>query len=379
MFRRGKKNLELSETEVVQDEQVGGTGMDTKDESESESRASVSDSDSCSDSYKPTQVEEDSDETDEGFEDDYDDDYMDDEVPRRGFSLSSFLLTLSVFALIGVIGFVGYKGYKTYTDIFPSKWCECRLEKPYLDTIEKLGTDYSSYMVSPLGMDLSLIELSGEKGFEPTQMLNVITQSNRGYQSLGESNSKLFELAEEETYKNFKDITETTGTEIMDYLGTDYTLDESFHDTDMITVFKLPEKMKGDVTEYENEVFLKGKYYKADKAFKVDYADDKHEIIFYKDKYPDEDDWKEVEGTLVVPKESMVFTTSATQTVRSMFGDKNDAVDVTQVVKYEMSGTGEPDNLEYTNKVGNPYKVVVRNKNTGIIVAGGVITSEAEE
>lgn len=372
MFRRGKKNLGSEETEV---KQVGGTDTDTKDERESESKDSVSDSDSC----EASQIELGSDETGEYFEDDYDDDYMDDEVPRRGFSLSSFLLTLSVFALIGVIGFVGYKGYKTYTDIFPSKWCECRLEKSYLDTIKKLGTDYSSYMVSPLGMDLSLIELSGEKGFEPTQMLNIITQSNRGYQSLGESNSKLFELAEEETYKNLKDITETTGTEIMDYLGTDYTLDESFHGTDMITVFKLPEKLKGDVTEYENEVFIKGKYYKADKAFKVDYSDDKHEIIFYKDKYPDEDEWKEVEGTLVVPKESMVFTTSATQTVRSMFGDKNDEVDVTQVVKYEMSGTGEPDSLEYTNKVGNPYKVVVRNKNTGLIVAGGVITSEAEE
>lgn len=309
-------------------------------------------------------------------DEDVEDDYLDDEVPRHHVSFGTIVLISLTLLLIACFSFLGVLGYKEYNKIFPKDWCSCRVNNEYLHKIDVLGGDSTSYIVSPLGMDLSLIDLSSKLGFNKMQQLSLISSSRRGYQSLKDSDRKLLELSKEEAYKNFTEVNDKTSEEIATFLDSDYTLDKVFFDSDIVNVINLPTELKADVKTFDSEAFITGKYMKSDKAFKIPYKNNIHELIIYKDKLPNEDSWKEVEGTLVVPETSATYTSSSTQTVKSVLGKKQDKVSITQVIHFEILGSGEPENLEYTNKVGETYQVVIRNKNTGLIVVGGEIGNE---
>lgn len=329
---------------------------------------------------KNTKVELTSDELNEVDEvisdEDVQDDYLNDDIPDRHISISSIVLTVILLILIVLVGIAGYCGYKEYRGTFPSEWCSCRVNDAYLNKIKILGSKDKSFIVSPMGLDLSLVDLYEDKDFEQTQKLSVIVGSNRGYQSLTKSDQKLLELASEEEYKIIKNIGQETSSEIADYLGSDYELNKAFIDSDVVNIVKLPTELKADVFSFDGEAYITGNYFKSGEAFKVEYKDNIHELILYKNKLPDEDSWKSTKGTLVVPETSAVYTTSSTQTVKSLFGNTSDDVKLTQIIKFELYGEKEPDTLEYTNKVGSPFNLVVRNKNTGLIIVGGTIRGD---
>ena len=316
--------------------------------------------------------------TDGDAETDYyeEDDYLDSEIPRHHVSFGTIVLISLTLLLIACFSFLGVMGSKEYNKIFPKNWCSCRVNNEYLHKIDVLGGDSKSYIVSPMGMDLSLIELSSKLDFNKMQQLSLVSSSSRGYKSLKDSDRKLLELTEEETYKNFTEVSDKTSEEISTFLDSDYTLDKMFFDSDIVNVINLPTELKADVKTFDGEAFITGKYMKSGKAFKVPYKDNMHELIIYKDELPKEDSWKEVEGTLVVPETSATYTSSSTQTVKSMLGKKENKVSITQVIHFELLGSGEPENLEYTNKVGETYQIVIKNKNTGLIVVGGEIGNE---
>lgn len=314
---------------------------------------------------------------DADIEDDKGDDYLDTKLPRRHISTSTIVMTLMFIILVGGTLFLLRCLHNEYKNLFPSNWCSCRVNENYLKDIDTLGSDEKSYIVSPMGIDLSLLDLDEDLNFEDGQKLSIVASSDRGYQSLGDSDAKFLELTNEESYQNFKNIENNTSTEIMDYMNKNYEIEQSFlKDTDIVNVMKLPSKLKGDAKYFDGEVYITGNYYKAKEAFKLDYTDNLHELVVYKDKLPDEDTWQEVNGTLVIPETSATYTTSSSQTIKGILGDRSDTVGITQVIHFEIVGSGEPENLEYTNKVGGTYNVLIRNKNSGLIVAGGVIRDE---
>ena len=301
--------------------------------------------------------------TDDDDEDDIDDELDLPDDAQVHISVFGFvMLILSVIIIVvGALLYIMIRGQyeQTYSvDYTNSK---------YIEMADSIGGD-DTYIVSALGYDIALNDIADEKDFDYTQRVALAHQTGRNFKSLNVSNSILSRYSSAEDIEVFDSV---SNKELSDLLGVEYKLSPAFEDVDKIVVYDLPSEFSLESCMYEENLYLTGTYYKSGAAFKVPMSDGKHDMIWYRDDLPSYDeDWAEITGTLCVPSESFVCTSSANQTVEGLLAQ--DICKIVQILQLKViSENNSGKFIQYSNRVGIPYHLAIINSDTGVVVASG--------
>lgn len=321
-------------------------------------------------------VNENTEYVEEDDEEDYDDSVFDDEPAGHPFRTA--FITLVLFA---VIGYSLFYSYNKYMDVFGTYSGNVNVEdinKAYLEVAENLQEDGDNCMYSPLGIDISVTQHAVEEDITKTQQRVLVNQFNRGYRSWDDSLEYMRGYSENEIVSVF-DVSDDINSNISSVIGEDYELEEDMLDADKVVALKVGSDFKARTSKTLTELFLEGDYFKNEASFRVLLKDNDHELIFYRDEFPD-DDWEHVNGVLSIPLNSYTFTSSMQHSVKGLRKEEVLDTKIVQVIKFPIdSEIYTEESPDYTHRVGTPYNIALRNRETGIIVACGKISGSTGE
>lgn len=303
--------------------------------------------------------------------------YSDSKLMRKRYVppvVCILLVTLVVF-----IGVFSYGIYKTMLDVYEDDVNIESVNKKYLRVVTDWDKNDSSYIISPLASDLSLTDIVKNGDTDSFIKASSVDVYNRGYKSFNESVEWIKNASKEESI-NLIDMSRVKEEKLREIIGNTYETKlevpkGTFKDTDMVAVVKLPNKLAGKVAELDNHLFMSGTYYEDEGRIKVDFADGKHEAIFYKGAYVDDFQWKKQEGVLKLPKVTFSSASTMKQSLGGIKGDFNcitSQIAVFSLIADEKVRGATPI---ATSEITTPYKVVIFNKEAGIVVAGGTVKS----
>lgn len=306
--------------------------------------------------------------------------YKDSEYGEEKLVRFSFLppmIAILIVILIVFIGVFSYGIYKTMLDVYEDEVNVQELNKKYMKVIDQWDKNDSSYVISPLATDLSLSDFVSTSDTDMFVKASSVEMYNRGYKSFDESVKWINSIAKAEDIKNIN-MKKSSEKELQASIDSSFDSqleipNGTFDGADVVSIVKLPNKLVGTVTESDRNVYVSGTYYEDKGRYKLEFADGKHEAIFYKGDFDSDFDWKKKEGIVKLPR--TMFSTAST-TNQSLGGINGDFKCITsQILVYGITSDEKVkgDEPKANAEVRLPYNVAIVNKDTNIIVAGGVI------
>lgn len=287
--------------------------------------------------------------------------------------LNAVVIILAIF-VVGLFGVTGYK-ISTKYNVYSDELVIDDVNTQYMALINRLAENNNDFMISPIGVDLSVTNYANTHDYEDTLKAAIIETFKRGYKSWEDSTDWLKSVTQNEGIKlidtDNKSI-ETIQKEV-ESLYEGITLDEDFSDG-CLSFVELPTGLDMEVTEDENYVYADGNFYVAGDAVKLSYKDGKHEIIYYTDTMPEDSEWKEVTDTVRLPRR--VYSVTA-QLSSNIVDNLDVGVDnILQICVFDMRGDSFAKDTETTYKFPDNYRFLIRNKETKLVIAGGALKDE---
>lgn len=227
-----------------------------------------------------------------------------------------------------------YRFYSNRIDVYEDRVSIKEVNKAYFKIISNLGGS-DTYLVSPLALDLAVTDRVSNGKSSILDKADLVNLFNRGYKDFKSSTKWLETISKEENIKYTKDSIEVV----------------------------LPDELISNVTADNNSLYINGEYYSNEDSYKVDYADGIHELIYYKDNLPVNEDWKLHNGVLKVPLNNFT-TTCKVSSLGYTFNQK-----ISYGIRLDKGGEVKEPSIE----LDYPYNILVRNKKTGLILCGGTI------
>lgn len=310
-----------------------------------------------------------------------DDEYFDDSVFDDEPEGHPFRLILISLVLLAVSAYALYWCYNKYNDTF-GVYYNARdsetVNKAYLEIANNLIEDSENCIVTPMGIDIAVTQNAIESDISYTEKRVLTNQFGRAYQSW-EGSQALFEEYTNDSMVHVFNVSDDINTQISNIIGTEYELEEDMLDADKVAVVNLNCQFKERTCKTLTELFYDGSYFKNEAAFRLFLSDNEHELIIYRDEFPTED-WEHIKGVLSIPLDTFTFTSSMKHNISGLQDDEEISTKVVQIVRFAMdSGTYTEESPDYTHRVGTPYKVALRNRETGVIVASGIISGSTGE